>query len=270
MRHGIWFSYAGPYIVFVTVRTVWTPARGQLRCSPTISYIKRVPLVRTTIQYRIASGYADSVSSISCTICWQYELRWPRQESRPSDVRAWPRALASCHHLAGSFSYNGHDKSRPFELHIECVFFYIQTNRLFISPQVNCHSQNMANELSKWLASKTNRNVSIGVRCHITDCISNNIIHRWIFVNFIRYSGRDWNRPRRISFVRSMVAAIKSPTPYQFNKCRVWPRQRSPIPRSHIQLKSTNCWRVCQKAISRQHHLITSMPKGYLDQALVS
>ena len=60
---------------------LWPPARGQLRCSPTISYIKQVPLVRTTIQYRIASGYADSVSSISCTICWQYKLRWPRQES---------------------------------------------------------------------------------------------------------------------------------------------------------------------------------------------
>ena len=60
---------------------LWPPARGQLRCSPTISYIKQVPLVRTTIQYRIVSGYADSGSSISCTICWQYELRWPRQES---------------------------------------------------------------------------------------------------------------------------------------------------------------------------------------------
>ena len=60
---------------------LWPPARGQLRFSPTISYIKRVPLVRTTTQYRIASGYADSASSISCTICWQYESRWPRQES---------------------------------------------------------------------------------------------------------------------------------------------------------------------------------------------
>ena len=78
-----------------------------------------------------------------------------------------------------------------------------------------------------------------------------------------------------------MVAAIKSPTPYQFNKCRVWPRQRSPIPRSHIQLKSTNCWRVCQKAISLQHHFqrvcqrlsrpstssLVSMPKGFLTLA---
>jgi len=78
-----------------------------------------------------------------------------------------------------------------------------------------------------------------------------------------------------------MVAAIKSPTPYQFNECRVWPRQRSPIPRSHIQLKSTNCWRVCQKAISLQHHFqrvcqrlsrpstssLVSMPKGFLTLA---
>ena len=78
-----------------------------------------------------------------------------------------------------------------------------------------------------------------------------------------------------------MVAAIKSPTPYQFNRCRVWPRQRSPIPRSRIQLKSTNCWRVCQKAISLQHHFneyakrlsrssisfLVSMPKGFLTLA---
>ena len=33
---------------------------------------------------------------------------------------------------------------------------------------------------------------------------------------------------------------------------------------SHI---SIVCWRVCQKAISLQQHLLTSMPKGYLASA---